>query len=240
MSLQPPLSLLAVLLLVAMPALAAPTHTGTWTASVEESHLQLTLRMKGEHGGLMGDSVPLTVFQGLSTANGSTAPFQLVREAGTFQFEGSFSNGEGAGHFQFEPNQSFGRSMAALGYSQLSPDEYYQFALVDISTARLKELASLGYKDIPREELLQVGIFQVTAEYVRTLASEGYAKLTLDELVQFRIHGVTPAFIRDMREVGYPNVPPEDLVRMRIHGIDPEYVRALSGGKRAGEARKKP
>jgi hypothetical protein len=261
------LPLLAALL-VAMPALAAPTHTGTWAGSVKEPQLQLSLRPRGEQGSQTGMPVPLTAFQGLSTANGSTAPFRLTREAGTFSFEGSFSDGEGAGHFQFEPSESYAKAMAGLGYPKLSPDQHYQLALFDITSTRVKELAALGYKDIPLEELLQVGILQVTPEYVRALASLGYAKLSLEQLVQCRIHGVsperiralasegykdlgletllamsihgvTPAFIREIRAMGYPNVTADELITLRIHGIDPDFMRSLSGGKAAGDARKK-
>ncbi|MFL5347770.1 MAG: hypothetical protein ACJ8AT_23525 [Hyalangium sp.] len=199
---QPSLPLLAALLLAAAPVLAAPSRTGTWSASVEDTRLQLSLRTKGERGNQMSSPVPLTAFQGLSTANGSSAPFQLIREAGTFQFEGSFSNGEGAGHFQFEPSEAYARSMASLGYPKLTPDEHYQLALFDITATRVKELAALGYKDIPLEQLLQVAIFQVT-----------------------------PEFVREIRNMGYPSVTLEDLVKLRIHGISPEYMRALSGGK---------
>jgi hypothetical protein len=198
-------------LLVAAPALAAPTHSGTWTASVKETQLQLSLRLKGEQGRQMGMPVPLTAFQGLSTAEGSTAPFRMTREAGTFAFEGRFSGGEGAGHFQFEPSESYAKAMAGLGYPKLSPEEHFKLALFDITTTRIKDLGALGYKDIPLETLFEVGIFQVT-----------------------------PEFIREIRGMGYPNASAEDLVKLRIHGIDPDFIRSLSGGKGAGDARKKP
>jgi hypothetical protein len=204
------LPLLAALL-VAAPGLAAPTHSGTWTASVKETQLQLSLRMKGEQGGQMGMPVPITAFQGLSTADGSTAPFRMTREAGTFAFEGRFSGGEGAGHFQFEPSESYAKAMAELGYPKLSPDDHFKLALFDITTTRIKELGALGYKDMPLEELFEVGIFQVT-----------------------------PEFIREIRGLGYPSVTADDLVKLRIHGIDSAFIRSLSGGKVGGDARKKP
>ncbi|KFE68378.1 hypothetical protein [Hyalangium minutum] len=251
---------LVAALLMAAPVFAAPTHTGTWTASAKESQLQLSLRMKGEPGSQMGFSEPLTAFQGLSTADGSTAPFRMTREAGTFTFEGRFSGGEGAGHFQFEPNESYAKAMAGLGYPKLSSEDPFKLALFDISTSRIKELAALGYKDIPLKTLFEVGIFDVTPEYIQALAALGYTKLPLkdlvafrihgvspefvreirgmgfpsisqDDLMAFRIHGVTPAFIREMREAGYTNATADDLVKLRIHGIDREFVRSFSGSK---------
>ena len=262
------LPLLAALL-VAAPALAAPTHSGTWTANVKETKLQLSFRMKGEQGGQIGMPVPLAAFQGLSTADGSTAPFRMTREAGTFAFEGRFSGGEGAGHFQFEPSESYAKAMAGLGYSKLTPEEHFKLALFDITTTRIKDLAALGYKDIPLEQLIEVGIFEVTPDYIRALGSAGLTKLSLKQLVQCRIHGVTPEriralasegykdlsldmllsmsihgvspeFIREIRGMGYPGVTAEDLVKLRIHGIDSGFMRSLSGGKGGGDVRKKP
>jgi hypothetical protein len=204
-------ALFATLLLAAAPVLASPSHTGTWTASVKENQLQLNLRQKGDKGGQYGMPVPLAAFKGLSTTGGSTAPFQLEREAGTFQFEGRFSDGEGAGHFRFEPSPAYAQAMAPLGYPQLTADQQFQLALFDITPARVKELAALGYKD-----------------------------LDLDTLMSMSIHGVTPAFIQEMRAAGFPSATPEDLVKLRIHGVDSAFVRSMSGRKSQGDTRKKP
>jgi hypothetical protein len=263
-------ALFALLLVAVTPALANPTHTGTWTASVKNTQLQLNLRHKGEKGGQIGMPVPIAAFQGLSTAEGGTAPFKLEREAGTLHFEGRFSGGEGAGHFQFAPSAAYTQAMGALGYTQLTPDQQFQLALFDITPARVKELGALGYKDIPLKELIEVGIFQVTPEYIRELGAAGYSKLTLKQLVQTRIHdvtperiralaaagfknlelqtlmsmsihGVTPEFIQEMRAAGFPSATPEDLVKLRIHGVDSAFVRSMSGGgKGQGDTRKKP
>ncbi len=232
-------ALFAVLLLAATPVLAAASHSGTWTASVQENQLHLNLRHKGEKGGQIGMPVPIAAFKGLSTADGSTAPFQLEREAGTLRFEGRFADGEGAGHFQFEPSAAYTQAMASLGYPQLTPDHQFQLALFDITPARVKELAALGYKDIPIKGLIEVGIFQVTPERIRALAAEGFKGLELDMLMSMSIHGVTPAFIQEMRAAGFPNATAADLVKLRIHGVDSTFVRSMSGGKGAGDTSKK-
>jgi hypothetical protein len=235
-----PLSpLFAILLLAAAPVLASPSHTGTWTGSVKETQLQLNLRHKGDTGGQIGMPVPLAAFEGLSTADGSTAPFQLKREAGTLKFEGRFADGEGAGHFTFEPSPAYTQSMASLGYPQLTPDQQFQLALFDITPARVRELAALGHKDIPLKQLIEVGIFQVTPEFIRELRTLGFQSLPARDLVSFRIHGVTPAFIREMRAAGFPNATAEDLVKLRIHGVDSAFVRSMSG-QGAGDTRQKP
>ncbi len=192
--------LLMALLLGAFPSLAATPLNGTWTAEVHKDRLQLNFR---RDRGMMGFSLPLSDFQGLTVPEGS-APFRLEREAGTVHFEGRFTQGEGAGHYRFEPNAAYAKDMAALGYTQLEPEQQLHLALFNVGPSRVRELRALGFKDIPLETLIQVGIFQVTPEY-----------------------------IREMREVGYPDVPLEKLVELRIHAIDADFVRSLAGaGKR--------
>jgi hypothetical protein len=224
-----PYPLFAALLLWTLSAVAAPL-SGTWTGKAYDDKLQLDFRFE-EHGN-MGLGIPRSAFQGLNTADGADTPFQLVREAGTLKFQGRFSGGEGAGHYQFEPHGAYLQEMAKLGYKDLSPKEQLQLALFDMGPARVKALAELGYANIPHDELLKVAIFQVTPEHIRELASVGLGKLDLDDLVATRIHGVTPKFVREIREAGYPNVTLEQLVDLRIHAIDADYVRALAGNKK--------
>ncbi|WP_309890209.1 4-hydroxy-3-methylbut-2-enyl diphosphate reductase [Archangium sp.] len=257
-----PSPLLAALLLWTLSALAAAAPlSGTWTGKAYDDKLQLDFRF-AEHGN-MGLGVPRSAFQGLNTAEGADTSFQLVREAGTLKFQGRFSGGEGAGHYQFEPSDAWLQEMAKLGYKEIAPKEQLQLALFDMGPARVKALAGLGYTNIPHDDLLEVAIFQVTPEHILALKAAGYDKLTLEELVAtrihgvtpdfirevkglgfanptldqllaMRIHGVTPKFVREIREAGYPNVTLEQLVDMRIHSIDANYVRSLAGNKDKG------
>ncbi|WP_052518415.1 hypothetical protein [Archangium violaceum] len=223
--------LISALLLWTFSALAAP-RSGTWTATPREDSLQMNFRVH-EHGN-MGLGIPRASFQGLNTEDGADTKFQLVREAGTLRFEGRFANGEGAGHYTFEPNAAYLEEMRKLGYTNITPDEHFQLAIFDLGPARVKALAELGYAKMSHDELLQVAIFQVTPEHIRALKAAGYDKLTMDDLVATRIHGVTPKFVQEIREAGYPNVTLEQLVDMRIHGIDGNYIRALSKNKGGG------
>ncbi|OJT21313.1 hypothetical protein BO221_26155 [Archangium sp. Cb G35] len=252
--------LISALLLWTFSALAAP-KSGTWTATPREDTLQMNFRVK-EHGN-MGLSIPRASFQGLNTEDGADTKFQLVREAGTLRFEGRFANGEGAGHYTFEPNAAYLEEMGKLGHTNITPDEHFQLAIFDLGPARVKALAELGYGKMSHDELLQVAIFQLTPEHIRAMKAAGYDKLTMDELVatrihdvtpkfvaevkglgfsnpsleqlmSMRIHGVTPKFVQEMREAGYPNVTIEQLVDMRIHGIDGNYIRSLSKNKGGG------
>ncbi|HYO51698.1 hypothetical protein [Archangium sp.] len=227
-----PYPLFAAVLLWALSALAAAPYTGTWMATPLEDKLMMNFRFK-EHG-QMGLTLPRSAFQGLNTADGADTKFQLAREAGTLSFEGRFSGGEGAGHYQFQPHAAYLQEMAKLGYAKISPDEQLQLALFDVGPARVKALAELGYTKIPHDELLQVAIFQVTPEHIRELAELGFRKLDFEDLLATRIHGVNSKYIQEIREAGYPNVTLEQLVEMRIHAIDGNYIRSLSRNKEGG------
>ncbi|WIG94270.1 4-hydroxy-3-methylbut-2-enyl diphosphate reductase [Myxococcus sp. SDU36] len=254
------LSLVALLLMATSAVAASSTFEprGTWSASTKRSDpstLNLQLQ-QGPHRN-MGFTEPLASFQGLSTTGGATT-FTLPREAGTFRFDGQFQDGQGAGHFRFEASSAFLKTMATLGYSDITPEAQFQLAATNVTTARIQALAALGYKQLSTEELIQAGIFDVTPKYVRGLSDAGYpglsfkelvagrihgvtpdfvkqlrelgfTDLTQDQLLAFRIHGVTPDFVKQMRESGYPNVTPDELVALRIHGIDRVFIRDMSG-----------
>ncbi|RYZ34406.1 MAG: hypothetical protein EOO72_13130, partial [Myxococcaceae bacterium] len=214
---------------LALPVLAAEAQrTGTWGAYVKEQQLQLSLQPKDRPDSHHGFFAPLTDFQGLSTAEGSSAPFKLVREAGTFDFEGRFKDGQGVGTWRFSPDAGFAKKLAELGIPRPDADEQFLLASVNVGPRRVQALAAVGQKVTTVEELVQVGIFRVTPEYVRAMAAEGYPKLTLEQLVSCRIHGVTPAFVKEMRDAGYENATADDFISLRIHGIDSVFVRSMS------------
>ncbi|HLM48235.1 MAG TPA: 4-hydroxy-3-methylbut-2-enyl diphosphate reductase, partial [Myxococcaceae bacterium] len=206
-----PYPLLAALLLWTLSALAAAAPlSGTWTGKAYDDKLQLDVRF-AEHGN-MGLGVPRSAFQGLNTAEGADTSFQLVREAGTLKFQDRFSGGEGAGHYQFEPNAAWLQEMAKLGYKEIAPKEQLQLALFDMGPARVKALAELGYTNIPHDDLLEVAIFQVTPEHILAMKAAGYDKLPLEELVATRIHGVTPEHIRELADAGLGKLDMDKLM----------------------------
>ncbi|MCI0670962.1 MAG: 4-hydroxy-3-methylbut-2-enyl diphosphate reductase, partial [Myxococcaceae bacterium] len=219
-----PTPFLALLVLLTSGATGSP-HSGTWTAEVRKDALQLQLRFQRNSN--MGHPFPLSSFQGLTSTEDGAAPFRLEREAGTFHFEGRFRDGEGAGHFRFEPSEAYARAMAELGYRRLTENQHLQLAFADLTTRWVKELAELGYRNLPVDDLMQAAIFQVTPGYVREMAALGYGKLSFEELVQSRIHGVTPERIRALAAAGYEKLKFDTLLSMSIHGVTPEFIREV-------------
>ena len=83
----------------------------------DEATLQLTMRYRRTQDGGSGHSnvgfgISLDQLDGLTreqvmSAAGNVVRFQMKRDAGTFNFEGWFKEGNGSGHFTFSPSSSF-------------------------------------------------------------------------------------------------------------------------------------
>ncbi|GMU03930.1 4-hydroxy-3-methylbut-2-enyl diphosphate reductase [Corallococcus caeni] len=219
-----------VVMFLALPVVAAEAQrVGTWGAYVKEQQLQLSLQPKDRPDSHHGFSAPLADFQGLSTADGSSAPFKLVREAGTFDFEGRFNDGQGVGTWRFSPDAGYAKKLAELGIPKPDADEQFLLASVNVGPKRVQALAATGQKVTTVEELVNVGIFNITPDYVRAMAAEGYAKLTLQQLVDCRIHGVTPERIQGLAALGFKGLPLDSLLSMSIHGVTPDFIREMRG-----------
>ncbi|NBD08147.1 4-hydroxy-3-methylbut-2-enyl diphosphate reductase [Corallococcus silvisoli] len=222
--------LTALVVLFALPVLAAnASDTGAWVAAVREKELHLSLHPKDDPGSQSGFSAPFTAFQGLSTADGASTPFKLVREAGTFDFEGRFADGQGVGTWRFTPDTGYVKKLADLGLARPNAREQQLLAALDAGPQRIQGLAALGQKITTLHDLIQVGLFAVTPEYVRALAAAGYPKLSLDETVQSRIHGVTPERIQALATMGFKGLPLDSLLSMSIHGVTPDFIREMRG-----------
>jgi hypothetical protein len=202
---------------------------GAWHAKVDGDRVQLDLLRDGSRH---GRSFPRTELQlsdaQINAATETPVSFSLVRDAGSIAMTGSFQAGEGVGRFTFTPNASYGQTVRALGVEideELTDEHLFSLAMIDVSTAFIREMVSLGY----RESLSQYTAFRihgVTAAFVRELATLGYSKLTAEQLVTFRIHGVSTDFVRAMKDLGY-TASADELVTFRIHGVTPDFVRAM-------------
>src|SRR6187549_462543 len=87
---------------------------GQWFLSPSKTDGFVNLTLQREGPGVhfnSSDGIRLINLRGLNATqmqqDGSAARFELVRDAGTIEFEGRFKNGKGAGTFVFKPNQSF-------------------------------------------------------------------------------------------------------------------------------------
>ena len=121
-------------------------------------------------------------------------------------------------------SSAFIREMKSLSYAE-SLGQYTAFRIHGVTPQFVRELRALGYSKLTAEQLVAFRIHGVTSDFVRELLNLGYTAVSSEQLVAMRIHGVTPRFIRELKDAGYENVPVEKLIEMRIHGIDVEFLR---------------
>ena len=146
------------LLLATVPsaALAQSADRGTWQIYFEPSRERVQLTVQHyEDGfrrhGMTSFGVRPAALRGLppsqlSSYNGPVS-FRLVRDAGTFNFEGQLREGHGTGFFTFSPDPRFPQQLASRGYERPTSDQQYWLALHDVSYAMLDELRAEGYED---------------------------------------------------------------------------------------------
>lgn len=207
---------------------------GSWHITSDRGKLQLDVsRRANSH---WGRTVTREAFTGLtdgmlSATSETPATFDMVRDAGTIHFTGTFAGGDGVGRFTFTPNRNYQASLRGLGVAPGEDagddDDLFSMAMHDVSMAFIREMQSLGY----REDLDQYVAFRihgVSPEFVRELRGLGYTNLDADNLVAFRIHGVSTKFIREMKDLGY-SVDADDLIAFRIHGVSPKFVGEMKG-----------
>ena len=213
------------------------------------------------HHNTWGNTHKISDFVGLdatlATAKDAAVHFELRRDAGIMSFDGRFHDGEGKGKFSFAPSSEYVQGMKSLGYSDLSQEQVFAFAIHDVSRQFVKDMSDAGYAHLSTDELMAFRIHGVSPEFARAMiellpekpspdnlvamrihgVSPEFTKeisallgkrFSVDELVTFRIHGVSPDFVREVRESVSKDVSADDLVAMRIHGASPEFVKSMT------------
>lgn len=231
---RPMTALAAALLSIVLAGAAAAQDTrGTWFArqahdTQQPPRLHLELRTHGNNWGL---DVPLSELEGLDArgAEGGAARFRLRREAGTFAFNGTFSDGEGVGSYTFTPDAAFAAALARRGLARPTPQQQWSLALGDVGIAYLDELARQGYaRSVTTAGLVRAGEHGAGLRYLREMGALGYRVGTLDALITLRDHGVTASYVREMAELGYRGIAAPEATRLVDHGVRPAFIRELA------------
>jgi len=116
---------------------------------------------------------------------GKEANFRLVREAGTFAFEGELSEESGTGSFAFHPNSEFGNFLAEKGFADVKDKEMLMFCLNDITRKYIDDLFALGYSDISSSKLISFAIHDVSIDFIKGIQALGYKDISPSQLVSF-------------------------------------------------------
>jgi hypothetical protein len=170
--------------------------------------------------------------------------FHLVREAGTVDGEGAFTDGRGKGTFTFTPNMGFVSAMKSRGFDFEKPHRSIKWdkdddsreslderllsaALINVTTALADDLNSANFGKLDVDDLFKAAIFHVDSKYMAEMKATGFPTLDLDDLVKGRIFNIDADYVRQVHEMGFDNRDFEGLVKFRIFKVTPEFLNEL-------------
>ncbi len=228
---------------------AQNTVAGTWSADSSEkldrdgnkrdSEIQLNFERKRDRGrSTHGQGYKFSDLRGLSreqTVNGSVR-FSLVREAGTFECEGTFINGKGSGTFVFTPDQGFFASMKAKGFDFAKDDDRdvqsfderaMSAALINVTSALADDLLSVNFGKLDADDLFKAAIFKIDSKFMAEMKASGFPNLGMEDLVKARIFKIDADYVKQVHEMGFSEKGFEGLVKFRIFKVTPEFLGEL-------------
>jgi hypothetical protein len=237
-----------IIIVIGSYVIVAQEVTGTWTArvkkedSVEKLDLSFELKRddsRGKHQN--GSSFSFSDLQGLSPFQATNGPvnFRLVREAGTVECEGSFTDGKGAGTFRFLPSRAFLSGMRDRGFDfekrgddrhkGVSTPEERQFvaALLNVTTALADDLRSANFPELDVDDLFKAAIFKIDGKFMAEMAATGFPDLTMEDLVKARIFKIDTGFVRGIKDMGFGADDFDQLVKYSIFKVTPQYLAEL-------------
>ena len=216
---------------------------GEWRGDTKDENpdkIQLNFDTRTEKGGRSshGSSFAYSDLQGLSReqAQNGKVSFSLVREAGTIQCEGTFTNGKGSGTFRFTPNYAFADAMKSRGFDFGKPNKQGQVDLdqklfaattINVTTAFADDLKSANFGPLDVDDLVKAVIFKITPQFMAEMKATGFPELGMEELVKARIFKVDANYVRQVHEMGFASSDFEQLVKFRIFKVTPEYLTEL-------------
>lgn len=159
---------------------------------------------------------------------GQEGTFSLKRAAGTIDFKGKFEDGEGLGRFTFTPDESFRSLIKQEGYSKVSDEVLFGFALANVDQAYWAYLKQEGLTPKDEDDLEDIGhhlpMLATLKSNMAGYKQLGFSDISLEELVDLSIHDVSPDFIRSIQALGFKNMTLEQFEDAKIHNINAEFV----------------
>lgn len=137
--------------------------------------------------------------------------FQLVREAGTFFFEGRSDDGIVRGTFRFVERGAFVAQLKGVVPNWYEPGTIFEYAVQDRTAPQTTPfIPTVLPQTAPKDQYREM--------YLRALKESGYPLLRPD-LERLRIHNVSPDLLRQMKLSGYDTVSTSDMVKLQTYGI---------------------
>ena len=167
--------------------------TGKWSIEWRrDGRVRLQLQSSAKGLASVSSHVALAQFQGLTEAQlaaSADVRFQLVREAGTFTFSGSFGGGSGTGQWTFNAAPVFLAVLRQHGYEQPTNQQLFALASSDVRGSYIAELEREGYQKIPHSEVVALYSNGVDREFIERMKNHGQKNLTVERLLSLRTNG---------------------------------------------------
>jgi len=157
---------------------------------------------------------------------GADLDARMKAEAGEMRCAGKVHDGALQGSYSFKPNPDFARRMEEMGFDGLTSDRLQGYAMLDVTTAWVKDLQDAHVKDLTSERLMGLRALKVDAAYVRAMAADGYPELAAEKLTSMKAVGVTPEKVKAVRAMGYSPTE-EELIQMSVFKIDAPFVEKM-------------
>ena len=163
----------------------------------------------------------LTQFHGLTEellVSSVRVKFQLVREAGTFSFSGSFHKRAGTGEWSFSAAPAFLALLRRYGYELPTNEQLFSLAVSDVNAEYIDGLRSAAYDAISLNGIIALKSNGVTVPYIQSLGDAGYRRLTASQLIALRTNRVDGEFIKRVEKRGRKNLTVGHLLSLRTNG----------------------
>ncbi len=222
---------------------AQTVTTGNWKASTKEEtadkiHLSFVRDTDNGSRNQHGSSFEYSDLQGLTRdqAQNGKVSFRMVREAGTIECEGSFTNGKGFGTYRFTSNKAYADAMKSRGFDFESSkhssgdqleNRLFTAAVLNVTTAFADDLLSANFGKLDVDDLFKASIFKITPQFMSEMKATGFPDLGMEELVKARIFKIDAAYVKQIHEIGYSDQDFEGLVKFRIFKVTPEFLSDL-------------
>jgi hypothetical protein len=224
--------------------IVAQQVTGTWTARTKASapdKIHISFSIESDRGGKNqhGSSYALNELEGLSSLQpDGPVSLSLVRDAGTIEASGAFSEGKGSGTFTFIPNHSFADSMRSRGFDfaadtgrkgmhSTMEERLFMAATLNVTLALADDLRSANFPNLGVDDLFKAAIFKIDGNFMREMAATGFPNLSMEDLVKARIFKIDANFVRGIKDMGFGADNFEHLVKYSIFKVTPEFLNDL-------------
>ena len=198
---------------------------GEWEIESHRAKVQIGLYHRQDgRSSLSLDGDELT-----SQIGDSAESFQVVREAGTYFFEGkikqSWGELSGKGDWHFQPNRSYVQAMEKYGLRSDDENKLFTLAIFDVNLSFVSEMEKLGLQDLDIDNLISALVHGITPELVEEYQDAGLDNLSAGQLIAAKVHSITPRCVSEFFEAGFSGLSMESIISLHIARVDPVDLR---------------